>query len=119
MNFYYLSVSDLQLLDDWVDPQPEATSYARILHENGMDITRPYEMVKCQHRNLRSQIVNGFRVEGNERTDLEWRHSGAASLGAYLFSTEDIFLKEELRRMSKRSESQYIENIQQLRGNSL
>jgi hypothetical protein len=106
MNFYYLSVSDLQLLDDWVDPQPEPTELARILHTNGMDITRPYEMVECNHRNLRNEIVLCNRVEGSERTDFDWRGSGAASLGAFLYSTEDIFLKEEMRRMSRRADAQ-------------
>lgn len=119
MNFFYLSVSDLQLLDDWVDPQPDPTNLARILHKNGIDITRTYEMVECQHRNLRNQIVTGFRVEGSERTDFEWRQSGAASINAYLYSTDDIFLKEDMRRMSRRSESHYIEKIKQTEGNTI
>lgn len=111
MNFFYLSFSDLQLLDDWYDPQPEPTDLARILHTNGMDITRPYEVVKCMHRNLQNQVVDTYRIEGSERTDFEWRRSGAASLSAYLYSTDDLFLKEDMRRMSRRSDSQYIEKI--------
>lgn len=111
MNFYYLSFSDLALLDDWVEPHPEPTQLARILHTNGMDITRPYEMVKCIHRNLRGQAVDTYRIEGSERTDLQWRESGAASLGAYMYSTDDLFLKEDMRRMSRRSESEYIDKI--------
>lgn len=111
MNFYYLSVSDLQLLDTWVDPQPEPREFATILFKNGFDITKPYEMVKCQHRNLRNQIVDGFRVEGCERTDFDWRRSGAASLSAYLYSTDDIFLKEDMRKMSRRSDNQYMEKF--------
>lgn len=113
MNFFYLSFSDLQLLDDWVDPQPEPTQFAKILFTNGMDITRPYEVVECQHRNLQNQVVTGYRVEGSERTDFEWRRSGAASIGAYLYSTDDIFMKEDMRRMSRRSESDYFEKIKQ------
>lgn len=111
MNFMYLSFSDLQLLDDWVEPQPEPTQFAKILYTNGMDITRPYEIVKCQHRNLRNQVVDCYRVEGSERTDFEWRRTGAASINAYLYSTDDIFMKEDMRRMSRRSESDYIEKI--------
>lgn len=112
MNFFYLSFSDLALLDDWVDPQPEPREFATILFKNGMDITRPYEVVKCNHRNLRGQAVEGYRVEGSERTDPDWRQSGAASINAYLYSTDDIFMKEDLRRMSRRSEADYIEKIQ-------
>jgi len=111
MNFYYLSVSDLQLLDTWVDPKPEPREFATILFTNGMDITKPYEFVECQHRNLRNQIITGLRVEGSERTDMDWRRSGSASLSAYLYSTEDIFLKEDMRKMSRRSESQYMEKF--------
>lgn len=111
MNFMYLSFSDLKLLDDWVDPQPEPTELAKILYTNGMDITREYEIVECKHRNLRNQIVDDFRVEGSERTDPVWRQSGAASLNAYMYSTDDLFLKEDMRRMSKRADTQYIEKI--------
>ena len=111
MNFFYLSFSDLRLLDDWVDPQPEPTNFAKILYTNGLDITRNYEVVKCNHRNLRNQIVDDYRVEGSERTDFEWRRTGAASINAYLYSTDDIFMKEDMRRMSRRSESDYIEKI--------
>ena len=112
MNFFYLSVSDLQLLDSWVDPQPEPREFATILHQNGMDITKTYELVDCQHRNLRNQIVACNRVEGSERTDPEWRASGAASLGAHLYSTDDIFLKEDMRKMSRRADvgQQYTTN---------
>lgn len=111
MNFFYLSVSDLQLLDDWVEPQPDDQTLAKILHTNGMDITKPIEIVQCTHRNLRNQVVDCNRIEGSERTDLEWRQSGAASLNSYVYSTDDLFLKEDMRRMSKRSESHYIEKI--------
>lgn len=117
MNFFYLSFSDLALLDDWVEPMPDEKTLATILHTNGMDITRPYEIVKCNHRNLRDQVVDTYRIEGAERTDSQWRNSGAASLGAYLYSTDDIFLKEEMRKMSRRADSQHIERIkQQLEG---
>ena len=111
MNFMYLSFSDLRLLDDWVDPKPEPKELAKILHTNGMDITRPYEIVKCKHRNLRNQIVDDYRVEGSERTDLEWRQSGAASVCAYLYSTDDLFLKEDMRKMNRRSDSDYFEKM--------
>lgn len=111
MNFFFLSFSDLKLLDDWVDPQPDETQMAKILFTNGMDITRRYEVVKCQHRNLRNEIVDDYRVEGRERTDAPWRRSGAASLGAYMDSTNDLFLKEDLRKMSRQSDNQYFEKV--------
>lgn len=112
MNFFYLSFSDLQLLDDWYDPQPEPTHLARILHTNGMDITRKYEVVQCMHRNLQNQVVDTYRIEGSERTDSDWRSSGAASLNAYMYSTDDLFLKEDMRRMSRRSDEKQTEKIQ-------
>lgn len=103
----------MELLDDWIDPQPDPQTLAKILHTNGMDITKPIEVVHCNHRNLRNEVVECNRIEGSERTDLAWRRSGAASLGAYLYSTDDLFLKEDMRRMSRRSEAQYIEKIKQ------
>ena len=111
MNFYYLSFSDLKLLDSWVDPQPNETELAKMLFTNGMDITRRYEIVHCTHRNLRNEVVEDYRVEGRERTDRAWRSSGAASLGAYMDSTNDLFLKEDLRKMSRQSDSQYFEKV--------
>jgi len=117
MNFFYLSFSDLQLLDSWVDPYPEPREFATILYNNGLDITKPYEIVMCLHRNLRNAVEDCPRVEGSERTDPQWRASGAASLGAHLYSTDDIFLKEDMRKMSRRADStqQYTTQITQVR----
>jgi len=114
MNHYNLSYSDLRLLDDWKEPQPDVTTLARLLFENGLDITKPYEITRRVHRNLRDDIVDDYRVEGYERVDTRWRHSGAASLSAYLYSTEDLFLKEDMRKMSRRSDEHYAEKVQKI-----
>jgi len=108
---YYLSFSDLRLLDEWVEPQPDEKTLAKMLFTNGLDITRKYEVVFCKHRNLQSYVVDDYRVEGNERTDSAWRHSGAASLSAFLDSTKDLFLKEDLRKMSRQSGEKYFEKV--------
>ena len=114
MNYYNLSYTDLRLLDDWKEPQPDARTLARILYENGLDITKPYEIVKRVHRNLRNGVVDDYRVEGYERVDTAWRHSGAASLSSYLYSTGDIYLKDEMRKMSRRSDEHYAEKVQKV-----
>lgn len=114
MNFYFLSFSDLRLLDEWVEPRPDDKSLAKMLFANGMDITKPYEIVQRLHRNLQNEVVDDLRVEGSERTDFAWRRTGAASLGAYLYSTNDLFLKEEMRKMSRRSDEQYIEKVKKV-----
>jgi len=108
---YYLSFSDLRLLDEWVEPQPDEKTLAKLLFTNGLDITRKYETVFCKHRNLQSDVVDDYRIEGKERTDRAWRHSGAASLSAFLDSTKDLFLKEDLRKMSRQSDEKYFEKV--------
>ena len=69
---------------------------SRILFENGADMTKPWIVRKCLHRARTSnEVVDGFRVEFTERTDLDFRLTGAASLEAQLY-TKDESLAEVL-----------------------
>ena len=78
MTDFALSISDLILVDGF----KEAFAYADTdevklyLHRNGLDIEKEFELVRRAHRNLRNQVVNGERYEGQERTDEETRAVG-------------------------------------------
>lgn len=102
MTDYSLSISDLILVDGF----KEAFAYADVdniklyLHQNGMDVDKEFDLVRRTHRNLRNQLVNGERYEGQERTDVAWVKSGYASLEAIIESEKDSNLRQTLREMS-------------------
>lgn len=98
---YSLSVSDLITLDGFkeVFAAGEVDRINLYLFDNGMDIEQPVELVQAVHRNLRNQVVNGQRFEGQERLDEAWIKSGAASFDARIAATEDAHLRAQLRAM--------------------
>lgn len=75
----------------------------RILFENGADITKPYRLEKCNHRPRTSNAPYfGFRFVFSERIDQVWKHSGACSMDAYLY-TKDHSLRKELLSLDPRA----------------
>lgn len=105
---YYLSMSDLVLVDKFKEAfsSGDRDKVLDILYENGMDVKRPISSELVQHRNLQNQIVTCVRLVGNERTDKDWRNSGAASITAWV-DDEDKGLKEDLLTLSKEGFSDY------------
>ena len=101
MTDYNLSVSDLVLVDGFKEAYASADIEAikRVLHQNGLDTDKDYELVQVVHRNLRNQVVNGQRYEGEERLDDEWIKSGYASLEARIEAVDDPHLRRTLRAM--------------------
>lgn len=100
---YSLSVSDLLLVDGFAqafakgaEGLPEVMT---ILHTNGMDTNKKVELVLCQHRNLRNNVVLCERYEGSERLDPAWIKSGYASLDAQIEAEGDSNLRYTLRTM--------------------
>lgn len=100
---YSLSVSDLLLVEGFKEAwgTENQESINKILFENGMDTTQDVEIRFCKHRNLQNQIVDCERYEGEERVDRSWLSTGVASLNAWVNSTNDLSLRNELRGMSK------------------
>jgi len=100
----YLSFTELQQVVGFRSAlmTENTEEFRRILFENGVDISKPYNIVKCLHRPRTSnKIVDGFRIEFTERTERAWLDTGAASLEAWVFSGNDKSLHQELRNMSR------------------
>jgi DNA-directed RNA polymerase alpha subunit len=100
----YLSFADLQNVVGFRSSlmTENTKEFERILFENGADISKPYNVVRCLHRPRTSnKPYDGFRVEFTERTDKEWRNTGVASLEAWVFSSKDKSLQQEMRNMSR------------------
>lgn len=76
-----------------------------LLHSLGMDINRGVEERCCTHRNRKNEVVTCVRYEGWERTERAWITSGYASVDAYIDSTNDYSLKQELLNMGRTGES--------------
>jgi len=97
-----LSVSDLLLIDDFKTAfgSDDKKAIEKILFENGMDINEPVSLEFSKHRNLRGNIVSCERYVGEERQDLSWRQSGAASWDCIVASC-DLDLRIQLKVMGK------------------
>lgn len=102
MTDYNLSVSDLIHVEGFKEAFAAADVDAIKAHlfTNGLDVDKEYELVRVTHRNLRNQVVNGERFEGQERLDEAWLKSGYASLEARIEATEDASLRHTLRVMN-------------------
>lgn len=102
MTDYNLSMSDLMLVSGFAAAAAEDDTEVihSILHTNGLDINKEHTLAFRCHRNLRNQVVEGYRFEGQERTDVEWIKSGYASLEARIEATDDPNLRHTLRTMS-------------------
>jgi hypothetical protein len=101
---YSLSVSDLSSIPKFQEAFATANTKAieSILFENGMEVTHGYEVNKRMHRNLKGSVVDCERFEGVERLDREWLQSGAASMEAYVASS-DLETQKDMLRMSKQT----------------
>lgn len=101
---YHLSLSDLMLVDGFAEAYGRGFAYIKcFLYASGMDTGRKIEVSIVQHRNLRNQAVTCERFCGNERVDKGWLRSGAASLNAFIESSPDKGLQQDLKDMSKES----------------
>ena len=101
----YLSFADLDGVLGFMSckENQDKDLFEEILWKHGLDITSKYYIEKCLHRpRTKKEVFDGFRVVAKERTDLEWRLSGAASLEAKLF-TEDKSLMDELLSLDPRN----------------
>lgn len=101
----YLSFGDLRLLPEFrlALIREDIETFERILWENGLDITQGYNVKESNHRMRTSnQSYHGFRVDAKERTDEEWKRSGACSMEAFCY-TEDSSLTQELLSLDPRA----------------
>lgn len=103
MTDYALSFADLMMVDGFKEAvkDNDQLTIKRILFENGMEVSKPYEVVACNHRTLLGKEFNGPRFEGEERLDNVWIKSGAASLEATIESVKDSSIRHDLRIMSR------------------
>lgn len=72
-----------------------------LLYHHGADIDKPYLVQACKHRNLRRQIVVGYRYCFMERMDRDWLAGPRASMAARIESQSDPYLKTDMIRMSQ------------------
>lgn len=100
---YSLSFSDLMMIDEFkvAVKDNDQEKIRRILFENGMEVSKNYEVRVCNHRTLTNKEFNGPRFEGEERLDDVWIKSGAASLEATIESVKDASVRYDLRVMSR------------------
>ena len=101
---YNLSLSDLMLVDGFKEAygKKDEATIRKILFENGMDVSKPYEEHVCGHRNLRYQHVHCSRFEGKARLDPWWlKESGCATLEMWIASSDDPSFRDELKQVSR------------------
>lgn len=100
--FYYLSVSDLMLIEGFKEAHEagDVDFIKAALWKWGLDITKKWEIEMNSHRNLQKQIYTGERYTGVERIDQEWRSTGFMSTEALIASSK-FGLASELRGMSR------------------
>ena len=101
---YYLSVSDLLLVDGFKEAygSGDKEKIFSILKANGMDVEKGVDEVFCTHRNLRGEVVTCVRYEGFELTTPEWLASGAASLDAHIGACKDVSKRVALQMLNPR-----------------
>ncbi len=100
----YLSFRDLEKVVGFRSAlmTQDIKEFERILSENGADLSKPYNVVKCVHRpRTENTEYNGFMVQFTEKTSREWLNTGAASLEAWVYSGNDSSMWQELRGMSR------------------
>lgn len=103
---YSISLSDLILIEDFSKAYGynDTETMNKILYANGMEVTQGYSIENKQHRNLQGRVVTCPRFEGVERVDREWIQSGAASMEAYVASS-DPEVQRDMKNMSRQSKS--------------
>ena len=102
MNYLNLSFHDLMQLPTFATAvkADDKAATSEVLWQAGIDTSQPYELVKCLHRALTTNIpVDDYLVMGVGRTDDEHIHSGFARVEDVIASTKDISLREGLRSM--------------------
>ena len=79
----YISSSEInKIISDWNENfcTEHHTLFTKMLHELGMDTSKPIEQQEnLQHRNRFDEVVICTRWVGHERSDVEWIKSGYAS----------------------------------------
>lgn len=110
---YSLSLSDLLLIEDFAKAfgYNDTPTINKILYCNGMEVSRGYTTETKQHRNLQGKVVTCVRYEGVERIDKEWLRTGAASMEAYVASS-DPEVRKDMKNMSKQSKSVRVDNTE-------
>lgn len=105
---FYVLMQD-EALKQAVNMNDEET-IIEALYQLGIDTSKPYEYVSCEHRPIPSKpfIWNGPRIEGFERLDKEWVKSGYASLDAIIASDDDPSKRYMLRSMRAERNSESI-----------
>lgn len=108
---FYLSVSDLVLLNEWVDAfaRNDKVAMKKVLWDNGLNVNLGFEEQYCTHRNLQKQVVTCVRYVGKERTDKEFLATGAASLDAHIESSGCKEMINELKQLNPRDPKDYSE----------
>lgn len=103
---YSISLSDLILIEDFSKAYGynDTETMNKILYLNGMEVSQGYSIESKQHRNLQGKVVTCPRFEGVERIDREWIQSGAASMEAYVASS-DPEVQRDMKNMSRQSKS--------------
>ena len=104
-----VSVSDLKLVDELshmtefeIVQIKNDSIVAKYAHECGIDTDFPVMYIANKHRNLRDQIVVGYRLCGEVRIDNEFRNSNRSSITDRLVMTSytDPTLMVEVAELS-------------------
>lgn len=103
-SYNYLSEKDLEKLDFWNDDYPKnhPEQFKQLLFKHGAEITKEIECVIDTHRMRTSnQVHTGKRWVFVERQDREWLNSGAATIEAYMASSDED-TRKDMVNMSRR-----------------
>lgn len=73
----------------------------QLLYKLGVDTSFPIEVLNCSYRSLTGKAVEGNLFLCSERLDSEWIKSGAASIEAFIASSNDPTLAKEVHEMNQ------------------
>ena len=97
----YISLSELQTIDPKYTEEYADSSEQEllgVLHGLGLDVDKPWERQRVEHRNRFGNLITGSRWVGNERIDKGWIESGYASQEAIDKSKNNRMLNDLYRQ---------------------
>lgn len=100
----YLSFVDMALVDGFLDclKNKDKDAFEAIMYKHGANIHKPYYVVHCKHRSrISNAIYDNYVLRAEERLDNEWLKHGAATLDAWVASTDDASMRSDMERMRK------------------
>lgn len=74
---------------------------ASVIYQMGADVSRGVHIQACKHRNVRNEVLTGYRYVAFERKDKEWLDNRHSSMSARIAAQKDSTLAGDMVCMSR------------------